>query len=56
MQTDVLEMLSSAAQIGNQGVLPPGGVCLLASEVKYFMQPSLACACNYPHSPNVFKH
>ena len=34
--------LSSAAQIGHQGMMPPGGMCLLASEVKHFMEPSLA--------------
>ena len=35
--------LSSGSQIGNQCMLPPGGMCLSASEVKHFMKTSLSC-------------
>ena len=39
--------LSSAAQIGHQGMMPPGGMCLLASEVRHFMEPSLPMEGSY---------
>ena len=40
-ESKLLWNLSSAAQIGHQGMMPPGGMCLLASEVKHFVEPSL---------------